>query len=329
MIPGYIELYRSGELEQCLGRLEAHLGACDLCPRDCGVNRLDGEKGFCRAGNLPSVASACAHFGEEPVLSGSRGSGTVFFASCNMRCLYCQNYQISQSQASLKSGEIEVGALAETLLRLQEEGCHNINFVSPSHFVPQMVEAVFKAVPLGLKLPLVYNSSGYDSVAILKELDGIIDIYLPDLRYADETVGRKLSQAPEYPASARAAIKEMFYQVGELKIDDEGVAERGLIVRHLVLPGGLAGSQGSLEWLAQEVSPRVTVSLMSQYRPTYRAAKHPLLSRQITLKEYREAASLLDEFGITNGWVQEMGSADSYLPDFEREGLPFVPDKGG
>ncbi|RJQ37645.1 MAG: radical SAM protein [Dehalococcoidia bacterium] len=326
MTAGYLELYRSGELAQRLERLKARLAACDLCPRKCGTNRLAGEKGWCRAGYLPSVASVCAHFGEEPALSGSGGSGTVFFAGCNMACIYCQNYQISQERAVLKSGETSFSALAEKLLWLQEQGCHNINFVSPSHFVPQMVRVVLEAASLGLTLPLVYNSSGYDSVATLKELDGIIDIYLPDLRYADEVWGRKLSQAPEYPANARAAIREMFRQVGNLKVDDEGVAERGLIVRHLVLPGGLAGSRSSLKWLAREVSSGVTVSLMSQYHPANQARSHPLLSRRISLEEYRETTGLLEEFGIINGWVQEMASAESYLPDFAREGSPFVPD---
>lgn len=326
MAAGYLSLYRSGELKRRLERLEARLGACDLCPRECGTDRLQGEPGFCRAGYLPSVAATCAHFGEEPALSGTRGSGTVFFSGCNMRCLYCQNHQISQGKAALKTGETGFEALAENLVGLQEEGCHNINFVSPSHFVPQMVRAVLKAVPLGLKLPLVYNSSGYDSVATLEELRGIIDIYLPDLRYADERVARQLSGAPGYPARARAAIREMFRQVGELKADENGIAERGIIVRHLVLPDNLAGSRDSLEWLAREVSPRVTVSLMSQYRPAHRALKHHLLSRQISLREYREAVGLLEEFGITNGWVQEMDAAESYLPDFEREGSPFVPE---
>ncbi|MFH0941692.1 MAG: radical SAM protein [Chloroflexota bacterium] len=326
MAAGYLALYRSGELKRRLERLEARLGACDLCPRECGTNRLMGEPGFCRAGYLPSVAVTCAHFGEEPALSGTKGSGTVFFSGCNMRCLYCQNHQISQGRVALKTGEMDFDALAEKLLRLQAEGCHNINFVSPSHFVPQMVRAVLKAVPLGLKLPLVYNSGGYDSVATLKELRGVIDIYLPDLRYADESRARKLSRAPDYPARAHAAIQEMFRQVGELKVDGNGLAERGLVVRHLVLPNGLAGSRKSLEWLAREVSPSVTVSLMSQYRPAHRAPRHPLLSRQISYEEYREAAGLLEEFGITNGWVQAMDSAESYLPDFEREGSPFVPD---
>lgn len=325
MAAGYLALYHSGELQKRLARLEARLAVCDLCPRNCGINRLKSEKGWCRAGDLPSVASVCAHFGEEPVLSGERGSGTVFFAGCNMACLYCQNYQISQFPATLKSGEISCDNLAVKLLKLQASGCHNINFVSPSHFVPQIVRAVLKAASLGLTLPLVYNSSGYDSAETLKELEGIVDIYLPDIRYADEVVGRKLSRAPDYPARARAAIKEMFRQVGELKVDENGMAVRGLIVRHLVLPGGLAGSRSSLEWLAREVSPGVTVSLMSQYRPAHRALKRPLLSRRIALKEYREAASLLDEFGITNGWVQEMDAADNYLPDFAREGSPFTP----
>jgi len=326
MAASYLALYRSGELQHRLERLEARLSACDLCPRKCGKNRLKGEKGWCRAGYFPSVASVCAHFGEEPVLSGTRGSGTVFFAGCNMRCRYCQNYQISQDRAVLKSGKMSFDVLAEKLLWLQEAGCHNINFVSPSHFVPQMVRAVLQAIPLGLALPLVYNSSGYDSVATLRELDGVIDIYLPDLRYADEAWGRKLSHAPDYPASARAAIKEMFRQIGELEVDENGIAERGLIVRHLVLPGGLAGSRESLGWLAREVSPDVTLSLMSQYRPAHRAVNHPLLSRRITLEEYREASGLLDEFGISHGWVQEMASADNYLPDFAREGSPFVPE---
>lgn len=326
MVAGYLALYRSGELEQRLKSLEARLAACDLCPRECLVNRLEGETGFCGAGYLPSVASVCAHHGEEPVLSGTRGSGTVFLSGCNMRCLYCQNYQISQNQSGLKTGETDFNGLAEKMIRFQEEGCHNINFVSPSHFVPQLLRAVLMAVPMGLTLPLVYNSGGYDSVATLEELDGVIDIYLPDLRYADETTARKLSQAPDYPRRARAAIREMFRQVGELKIDENGIAVRGLVVRHLVLPGGLAGSRDSLEWLAREVSPEVTVSLMSQYRPAHRAFGHPMLSRQISMEEYREATGCLADVGITNGWVQEMSSPESYWPDFERDGSPFSTD---
>ena len=325
MEPGYLALYRSGELERRLKKLEARLGACDLCPRECGVNRLENESGFCRSGYLPAVATICAHHGEEPVLSGSRGSGTVIFSGCNMSCLYCQNHQISQGRPEPRTDEMDFDRLAEKLLYLQDDlGCHNINFVSPSHFVPQLVRAVLKAVPMGLKLPLVYNSGGYDAVTTLKELDGIIDVYLPDLRYASDEWAEKLSQAPNYVARARAAIKEMFRQVGELKLTGDGLAERGLVVRHLILPNGLAGSRDSLAWLVREVSPAVTVSIMSQYLPAHRARTQPLLSRQISPSEYRDVTGLVDEMDITNGWIQEMGAAENYSPDFERDGSPFI-----
>ena len=324
MEPGYIALYRSGELERRAGALEARLASCDICPRDCGVNRLQGELGYCHSGRLPIVSAVCAHHGEEPAISGTRGSGTIFFGNCNMRCVYCQNYQISQNWKKQKSKETDCHTLAEKMLYLQEElGCHNINFVSPSHFVPQLVRAVVEAVRMGLKLPLVYNSSGYDSVATLKELDGVISIYLPDLRYASDEVARKLSHAPDYVARAREAIKEMYRQVGDLVVDESGVARKGLIVRHLILPNGLAGSRESLTWLVREVSRSVAVSIMSQYMPMHRARQIPGLSRKITVAEREEVLRLVDELGIDNGWLQEMGAAEEYLPDFEREGHPF------
>jgi len=263
--PKYIALYRSGELERRAERLEARLASCDICPRRCGVNRLEGELGFCHSGRLPIVSSFCAHHGEEPALSGSHGSGTVFLSNCNMRCVYCQNYQISQNWKKQRANEIDCHSLVEHMLYLQDElGCHNINLVSPSHFVPQLVRVVLEAVPMGLKLPLVYNTSGYDAVETLRELDGIVDIYLPDLRYASDDWANRFSQAPDYVAQARQAIKEMYRQVGELVVDEFGVAQRGVIVRHLILPNGLAGSKESLGWLARDVSPRVTVSIMSQ-----------------------------------------------------------------
>jgi putative pyruvate formate lyase activating enzyme len=214
--------------------------------------------------------------------------------------------------------------LAEGMLYLQDElGCHNINFVSPSHFVPQLVRAVLEAVPLGLRVPLVYNSSGYDSVASLKELDGIISVYLPDLRYASDEWARKFSHARHYVTHARAAIKEMHRRVGDLVVDESGVAQQGLIVRHLILPNRIAGSEESLPWLAREVSPTVTVSIMAQYYPSHEAQLKRLLSRTISQAEYDEVLRLLDEVGLENGWVQEMGAAENYLPDFEREGHPF------
>ncbi len=300
------------------------MASCDICPRECHVNRLENKRGFCHSGYLPIVSTVCAHHGEEPAISGSKGSGTVFFGNCNMRCVYCQNYQISQDWKKQKSKEMDFHKLAEGMLYLQDElGCHNINFVSPSHFIPQLVRAVLEAVPLGLHIPLVYNSSGYDSVASLKELDGIISVYLPDLRYASDRWARKFSHARHYVTHARAAIKEMYRQVGDLVMDESGVAQRGLIVRHLILPNRIAGSEESLPWLAREVSPTVTVSIMAQYYPSHEAQRQRLLSRTISQAEYDEVLKLLDEVGLENGWVQEMGAAENYLPDFEREGHPF------
>jgi putative pyruvate formate lyase activating enzyme len=324
MEPGYVALCRSGELKRRVEALEARLASCDMCPRECKVNRLDGERGFCRSAYLPIVAASCAHHGEEPPISGSRGSGTVFFGNCSMRCVYCQNHQISQNWKRQKSKEVDFHRLAETMLQLQDElGCHNINFVSPSHFVPQLARAVLEAVPMGLRVPLVYNSSGYDSIASLRELEGIIAVYLPDLRYASDKWAKRLSRAPDYVERARAAIKEMYRQVGDLVVDESGLARSGLIVRHLILPNGLAGSEESLRWLAREVSPGVAVSIMAQYYPSHRAKQIPLLSRIISAAEYADVLRLLDEMGLENGWVQELGAEENLLPDFEREGSPF------
>jgi putative pyruvate formate lyase activating enzyme len=259
------------------------------------------------------------------VLSGSRGSGTVFFGNCNLRCVYCQNHQISQDYKAQRRNEIETRLLAERLLFLQDElGCHNINFVSPSHFVPQIVRAVLEAVPMGLQLPLVYNTSSYDSVITLRELDGIIEIYLADLRYASNKWGRRFSKAPDYVERARAAIKEMYRQVGNLIVDDKGIAQKGLIVRHLILPNRIAGSKDSLAWLAREVSPQVAVSLMSQYFPAHLAPRIPLLSRTISSEEYKEVMALVEKLGMENGWLQGMDAAHHYRPDFARDGHPFA-----
>jgi putative pyruvate formate lyase activating enzyme len=322
--PAYIELYRSGELERRAGALEERLRACDICPRECGVNRLGGKRGFCHSGRLPIVASVGAHHGEEPVLSGRRGSGTIFFGNCNLRCVYCQNYQISQDYKAQRRNEVETSVLAGNMLYLQDElGCHNINLVSPSHFVPQIVRAVLEAVPLGLKLPLVYNTSSYDSVATLRQLDGIISIYLADLRYASNKWGRRFSKASDYVERARAAIKEMYQQVGDLIVNRANIAQKGLIIRHLILPNGIAGSRQSLGWLVREVSPQVALSLMSQYFPAHRAPRIRRLSRPITYEEYNEVVVLVEELGIENGWLQGMDSPRHYRPDFSNEGSPF------
>ena len=325
MEPGYIALYHSGELECRARRLEARLASCDICPRECRVNRLEGETGFCHSSRLPIVSSFCAHQGEEPVLSGSRGSGTIFFGNCNLRCVYCQNYQISQNWQKQRSKEVDFRTLAEDMLYLQDElGCHNINLVSPSHFVPQIVRALTEAVPMGLKLPLVYNTNSYDSIKTLKELDGIISIYLPDLKYASDVYASQLSEAPDYIARSRQAIKEMYRQVGGLVVDKSGLAQRGLIVRHLILPNGLSGSRESLTWLAKEVSKRVAISAMSQYHPVHRAYQFPLLSRSISPSEYQDVLKIMEELGLEKGWTQKMGAQEDYLPDFEREGNPFL-----
>ncbi len=323
MRPGYLDLYASGELARRAEALEKRLVSCDICPHECGIDRLQGETGFCRSGGLPIISSACAHHGEEPPLSGTRGSGTIFFANCNMRCVYCQNHQISQGTAGMAGIEMDCRQLAGKMVELQAAGCHNINLVSPTHFVPQIARALVEAVPLGLSVPLVYNTGGYDSLDIIKQLDGIVDIYLPDLRYASNEWAAKLSRAPGYVESARAAIKEMYRQVGNLELDSAGVARRGLIVRHLILPSGIAGSEDSLAWLAQELSPQVTVSIMSQYTPLHRAKDFPQLARRISPAEYRAVTRLVSELGLDNGWLQAMDSAESYLPDFEREGHPF------
>ncbi len=330
MEPGYIALYRSGELKRRVQALEARLASCDICPRECRVNRLKNELGFCHSGHLPIVSAVCAHQGEEPAISGSRGSGTVFFGNCNMKCVYCQNHQISQNWKKQRSKEVDCHTLAKNMLYLQDElGCHNINFVSPSHFTPQLVQAVLEAVPMGLRVPLVYNTNGYDSMASLKELEGVIDIYLPDLRYASDKWAKKFSHTSDYVTRARQAIKEMYRQVGDLMVDEFGLAQQGLIVRHLIMPHGLAGSEESLTWIASELSPTVTVSIMAQYLPLHRAQRIPPLSRTISMAEYEMVLQLLSDLGLENGWVQKMGASENYLPDFEQEGHPFSPTPRG
>jgi len=322
--PGYMALYQSGELARRVEALEEKLKRCDICPRRCFKNRVEGERGACHSGLLPIVSSFCAHRGEEPALSGNRGSGTIFFGNCNMSCVYCQNYQISQDPDNQKPNEITCTELAQRMLYLQDElHCHNINLVSPTHFVPQIIRAVLEAIPLGLYLPLVYNTGGYDRVETITLLDGIVDIYLPDLRYSSDRWAMRYSGAPMYVRSARAAIKEMYRQVGDLVVDDEGVAIKGMIVRHLILPNDLAGSEDSLTWLADEVSPTVTVSIMSQYYPTHKATQIPELSRSISKEEYSRVVEAVNRLGLENGWVQEMGADRNYQPDFEREGHPF------
>ncbi|MGQ9682499.1 MAG: radical SAM protein [Anaerolineae bacterium] len=285
-MPAYRHLLASGEFESRLRAAYARLRSCDLCPRTCGKNRRTDARGACRIGERAVVAAAHPHFGEEAPLVGVGGSGTIFFAGCNLHCLYCQNHDISQSA---EGDELEPEELAAVMLRLQDLGCHNINLISPSHVVPQILAAVLIAAQAGLRLPLVYNSGGYDALSTLALLDGVVDIYMPDAKYADPGVGRRLSGVPDYPALNRAAIGEMHRQVGDLQLNERGIAHRGLLVRHLVLPNDLAGSADTLPWLAREVSPNTYVNIMSQYRPCYRASTEPMLSRRATMEEYRAA----------------------------------------
>jgi putative pyruvate formate lyase activating enzyme len=326
--PKFLELYRAGELEKRVRRLEKLLESCTVCPKDCGNNRLNDEIAACYSGRLPVVSSFTTHFGEEPVLSGTRGAGNIFFGNCNLRCVYCQNYQISQTWKEQRKNEVTHERLAEMMLELQARGCHNIGFVSPTHFAPQMARAILLAAEKGLRLPIVYNTNAYDSVEVLKLLDGVVDVYLPDLKYADNETGFEFSKIRDYAAHARAAIREMFRQTGpELVYGADGLLKRGLVIRLLVLPNDLAGIAENLRWIRDELSPRVSISLMAQYYATNKAAtddRYILLSRRISEGEWFEAVSLLEELGMEEGFMQEYESASHYYrPDFTDSEKPF------
>ena len=290
------------ELELRIAAAYSHLEECTVCPRECGVNRLeDSRLGFCRSGLNPAIASVSPHHGEEPPLSGIKGSGTIFFTNCNLRCVYCQNYPISQMGHGT---ERTPGELACQMLWLQEQGCHNLNLVTPTHYVPQILKAVGIARERGFDLPIVYNTSGYDSVEMLMLLDGIVDIYMPDMRYSDNAAAVRYSVAPHYVEVNRAAVKEMYRQVGNLVMDEHGIAQRGLLVRHLVLPHGVAGTEAVMKFLATEISADVYISLMSQYFPAFKSAEHPEINRRISEQEYDEAYDIKMKYGLKNGWVQ-------------------------
>lgn len=326
-VPSYIPLYRSGELHRRVETLTTMLEACSICPHNCGNNRLKDEIARCYSGRLPVVSSYTVHFGEEPGLVGTRGVGNIFFGNCNLRCVYCQNFLISQNHREEKKNEVRIEQLAEMMLELQGRGCHEIGFVSPTHFVPQIVAAVEMAAVGGLELPLIYNTNAYDSIDVLRLLDGIVDIYLPDLKYTDEEMGYLYSRVKNYPAHARAAIKEMHRQVGsELVLGEDGLVKRGLIIRHLVLPNDLAGSKESLRWIKEELGPDTALSLMSQYFPTHKAETTPLLDRKIRQSEYERVLAYLDALQMENGWKQDFDASEYYRPEFEDRGAPF---KGG
>jgi putative pyruvate formate lyase activating enzyme len=300
--PGYRKLLASGELRARAARLEAMLERCELCPRRCGADRRR-ELGRCLTGVEPVVASWGPHMGEEPPISASNGSGTIFLANCNLRCAFCQNADISQRPADHIGRTSSAADLAAAMLQLEAHGCHNINWVSPTHQVAALVRALVLAAENGLSVPIVYNTNGYDSVAALQLLDGVVDVYMPDLKYADELVARELSGIAEYPAAARAATSEMFRQIGDVwDLAPDKALRRGLLVRILILPGELAGVPETLRWLSEALSPLVTVSLMSQYRPCHRAgqvAGHPELRRPITRDEHLSAVRALGRFNTS------------------------------
>jgi putative pyruvate formate lyase activating enzyme len=292
----YVRLARAGELAARVAELDAMLADCAVCPRDCRVDRRV-ELGTCATGAEPLVASWNLHFGEEPVISGRRGSGTVFLANCNLRCAFCQNHDISQRPADFVGHEMPAETLASVLLELQDRGAHNVNWVSPSHQVPQLVRALAIAAGRGLTLPIVYNSNGYDAVPVLRLLDGIVDIYMPDLKFADPATACRLSGGDDYPVRARAALAEMYRQVGDdWGLAGDGSLQRGLLIRMLVLPEGLAGVEESLAWVARELSPRVAISLLAQYRPAHRVLSTgdlPDLARRISSSEWQAAVDAL------------------------------------
>ncbi|MGC9334998.1 MAG: radical SAM protein [Anaerolineae bacterium] len=304
--PGYLRLFCTGELEQRARTAWAMLSCCELCPHRCGANRLAGERGFCAMDSQSKVASWNLHAWEEPPISGERGSGTIFFSGCTGRCQFCQNYPISQ----LGYGElVSVERLAGMMLELQRKGAHNINLVTPTHFVPAILAALPHAIRHGLRLPLVYNTGGYERVEILQLLEGIVDVWLPDAKYADDATARRLSGLRDYVKYNCAALREMFRQVGEgLVLDGEGLARRGMIVRHMVLPRGLAGTAAVLSWIARELSPLVHVSLMDQYFPAHQAVGDPILGRKVSPDEYAAALEAFDASGLENGWCQQTGA---------------------
>ena len=299
--PKYLNI-KEEEFDRRIEKAYKLLSSCEVCPHKCRVNRLKGEQGICRSGEEVIVSSYNAHFGEEPPLVGNFGSGTIFFTNCNLKCVYCQNYPISQ----LGNGnKVSLSELAKIMLALQKRKCHNINLVTPTHFVPQILKSLKLAIKMGLRIPIVYNTSGYESVETLKLLDGVVDIYLPDARYADNEIAKKYSAAPNYFEIMKKALKEMHRQVRDLVTDKIGVARSGLIVRHLVLPGGLSGTKKIMRFIAREISPHTYISLMAQYFPAYQAGQFPAISRRINKEEYKEALEAFKEENLENGWFQK------------------------
>lgn len=294
--PAYISLYQSGELFDRIDAAYRLMEKCRVCARHCETERLSGKKGkYCRTALLPMVSAYHPHFGEEGPLVGYNGSGTIFVASCSLRCVFCQNWEISHLQ---QGQEVSLKRFAEMMLELQEMRCHNINFVTPTHVAPQILAALPDAIEKGLCVPLVYNTGGYDTVEELKLLDGVFDIYMPDIKFDDHQIAVRLCKAEDYPQVSKAAVKEMHRQVGDLVMDEKGIAQRGLLVRHLVMPGGMAGTRNIMRFIAKEISPNTYVNIMDQYRPCGNAFRFSEINRRITSDEYEEAVRMAHEEGL-------------------------------
>jgi putative pyruvate formate lyase activating enzyme len=293
--PSYLKLYQEGKLSRKIEALWKKLESCDICPHQCHVDRLEDETGICRTAKKAMVSSFGPHFGEESPLVGRNGSGTIFFTNCNLECIFCQNYDISHLGEGYPADEEKI---AEMMISLQNSGCHNINFVTPTHVVPQIVKTLMFAIKLGLNIPLVYNTGGYDSVSTLALLDGIFDIYMPDLKYSDDKIAQRYCNAKDYVQTARQAIKAMHQQVGDLVMDERRIAQRGLLVRHLILPEDLAGTYQAMKFIAEEISPNTYVNLMDQYHPCYKADDYPPLDRRITHEEFARAVKIARDLGI-------------------------------
>lgn len=295
------------------------LGDCTLCPRNCHANRLSGKTGWCKSDQSFSIASICLHHGEEPAISGTNGICNVFFTNCNLQCIYCQNFQISDTNAGRSMYNMELSEVISAITRFLDEGIGRVGFVSPSHFIPQMQVIIGVIHSLGYKPVWVYNTNGYDKAETLRSLEGVIDVYLPDFKYMDPQLSHDYSGARDYPEHAMKALREMMRQKGAtLILGDDNTAESGIIVRHLVLPGQVENSLRVMRFLAEEISPRIHVSLMAQYYPTKRVKDHPRLGRGVTENEYQQVVDEMDRLGIVNGWIQEFESNEFYRPDFDQ-----------
>lgn len=326
--PSYISLYHSGMLAERSRILIEMLSDCDICPKDCRVNRLENKIAACYSGYKPVVSSYCVHYGEEPVLVGTKemnnenGVGNIFFGNCNLRCVYCQNFEISQNHKIEIKNEVTIDRLADMMIELQNKKVNAIGFVSPTHFVPQIVKAIDIAASKGLNLPLVYNTNSYDSAEVLKLLEGIFDIYLPDIKYSDDDYGYKYSKIKNYVHHSKEAIKEMYRQVGSKLIIEDGLLKRGLLIRHLILPNDIAGSYDTLKFIS-ELDNNISLSIMAQYYPIHKALDIDLLSRNIREREYEKVLGYLDELKLENGFLQEFESESYYRPDFADRTEPF------